>query len=234
MRRKPLTWAKTWVEPIICTHWWISQSHLLRYFPETFYITFHLRFIINLILCFFFNNLFRAVSIVSPGSSNPPGNPNLPSNLNKALLLFVCLKMVLPKMHVYEGIVRMLTPKFFFSPATIDNKKNSKSSGPPGKKHGVGSTSVFLLSGRLKKFLHVDAIVLHPSESFTRVAHTRPRRPQERQRSLHSGGKFAIGSNLSLFAWNWNTVQKHCLLLCRRMFFSVLQITLTKSYKSVN
>ena len=70
---------------------------------------------------FFFNNLFRAVSIVSPGSSNPPGNPNLPSNLNKALPLFVCLKMVLPKMHVYEGIVRMLTPKFFFSPATIVN-----------------------------------------------------------------------------------------------------------------
>ena len=123
MRRKPLTWAKTWVEPIICTHWWISQSHLLRYFPETGYFTFHLRFIINLNLCFFFNNLFRAVSIVSPGSSNPPGNPNLPSNLNKALPLFVCLKMVLPKMHVYEGIVRMLTPKFFFSPATIDNKK---------------------------------------------------------------------------------------------------------------
>lgn len=127
MRRKPLTWAKTWVEPIICTYWWISQSHLLRYFPETFYFTFHLRFIINLILCFFFNNLFRAVSIVSPGSSNPPGNPNLPSNLNKALLLFVCLKMVLPKMHVYEGIVRMLIPKFFFGPATTVNWKQFKS-----------------------------------------------------------------------------------------------------------
>lgn len=127
MRRKPLTWAKTWVEPIICTYWWISQSHLLRYFPETFYFTFHLRFIINLILCFFFNNLFRAVSIVSPGSSNPPGNPNLPSNLNKASLLFVCLKMVLPKMHVYEGIVRMLIPKFFFGPATIVNWKQFKS-----------------------------------------------------------------------------------------------------------
>ena len=127
MRRKPLTWAKTWVEPIICTYWWISQSHLLRYFPETFYITFQLPFIINLILCFFFNNLFRAVSIVSPGSSNPPGNPNLPSNLNKALLLFVCLKMVLPKMHVYEGIVRMLIPKFFFGPATIVNWKQFKS-----------------------------------------------------------------------------------------------------------
>ena len=114
---------------------WANHLHLLMDFPipspqifpwnVLLYISF--AFHHKSYFVFFFNNLFRAVSIVSPGSSNPPGNPNLPSNLNKALLLFVCLKMVLPKMHVYEGIVRMLIPKFFFGPATIVNWKQFKS-----------------------------------------------------------------------------------------------------------
>ena len=62
--------------------------------------------------------LLSAVSIVSPGSSNPPGNPNLPSNLESEYPLFFS-PCTLPEMHIYKGKVWMLIPEFFFCPAKV-------------------------------------------------------------------------------------------------------------------
>ena len=50
----------------------------------------------------------------------------------------------------------------------------------PCEKHGVGGAPVLLVSGRLEMFLNVHTIVLHRSESLTKVEQTKPHRPHER------------------------------------------------------
>ena len=107
-------------------------------------------------------------------------------------------------MHIYESKIWKLVPQFFICPGKKLNSvfswlhlaKNKAWAAPliiiflnlfiyfflasPCEKHGVGGAPVLLVSGRLEMFLNVHTIVLHRSESFTKVEQTKPHRPHER------------------------------------------------------
>ena len=104
-------------------------------------------------------------------------------------------------MHIYECKIWKLVPQFFICPGKKEFQLNSVFSwlhlaknkawaapliiiflnlfiyfflASPCEKHRVGGAPVLLVSGRLEMFLNVHTIVLHRSESLTKVKQTKP------------------------------------------------------------
>ena len=105
-------------------------------------------------------------------------------------------------MHIYERKIWKLVPQFFICPGK--KAQFSLLLASPCEKHRVGGAPVLLVSGRLEMFLNVHTIVLHRSESFTKVEQTKPHREVNRkplwnlETSLHSSNMFGWLANVGI------------------------------------
>ena len=185
--------------------------------------------------------LLSAVSIVSPGSSNPPGNPNLPSNLESEYPLFFS-PCTLPEMHIYKGKVWMLIPEFFFCPAKVGsmfhNASNIMFLLHLAKNIAWAARLYFSSPGGSKCFSTSTQ-----SSSIALKAWPELQRVEDNLTDLRRGKHLCILQNkvcnwICFFFSSFWLVQQYWnngtifLLLCRWMFLCLMQITFTKSYQS--